>query len=57
MDNLSSTTPSPAMRIASADLTGQTLDDFHVLRKLGETPFRIGSVVEWKRRQPRVVYR
>ena len=28
-----------------------------VLRKLGETPFRIGSVVEWKRRQPRVVYR
>jgi phosphoribosylformylglycinamidine cyclo-ligase len=28
-----------------------------VLRKLGETPFRIGGVVEWKRRQPRVVYR
>ena len=28
-----------------------------VLGKLGETPFRIGSVVEIKRRQPRVAYR
>src|SRR5207253_2317821 len=36
MDNLSSTTPSPQMQAAAADLTGQTLDDFHVLRKLGE---------------------
>ena len=28
-----------------------------VLRKLGETPFRIGSVVAQKRGRPRVEYR
>src|SRR5205085_4008638 len=36
MDNPSSTTPSPAVTAASADLIGQTLGDFRVLRKLGE---------------------
>ena len=29
----------------------------NVLRKLGETPFRIGSVVPLKRGRPRVEYR
>jgi hypothetical protein len=28
-----------------------------VLRKLGETPFRIGQVTEQKRGRPRVEYR
>ena len=36
MDNLAETTPTPAMAAAVADLTGQTLGDFHLLRKLGQ---------------------
>ena len=36
MDNLTETSPSGAMAAAAADLTGQTLDEFHLLRKLGQ---------------------
>jgi serine/threonine-protein kinase len=37
MDNLAETSPSPAMAAAAAvDLTGQTLGDFRLLRKLGQ---------------------
>src|SRR5436309_14929667 len=36
MDNLTQTTPNPGSPPAMPDLTGQTLGDFRVLRKLGQ---------------------
>ena len=36
MDNLAETTPTPTLVPAAVDLTGQTLGDFQLLRKLGQ---------------------